>query len=671
MHKKKFLSLIASVLTASMLLSACSVNSDQLQEGIDDLKDAAYGTTSEETTEATETETTTVETTAPIVEATPTPAATNTPTPTPTPEPLPTIKAEYVGKSAEEICAMMTIEEKAAQMIVAEIECMNTAAVGESCYSAAFGKPFKDSYSVYDDAKWLEVFRKYQAAALGSDLGLPILFGNDSVHGVDLAAGTVVFPHNINLGATGDTSLVYEIGVLTGCDMINTGLIWNFAPVVATAVDPRWGRTYECYSSDLGIVKEMSLAYTTGMLSEGVVVCPKHFFADGNVLFGTGESSDGTDRLIDRGDAQLSIAEIAELLDVYQTMIDCGAQTIMLSHSSLNGVKMHENEYYISYLKNEMGFDGIVVTDYNSIHNCSGEDYRANIIKCVNAGCDMLMEPQDYVEACEIIVDAYNNGEISEERINDAVTRILKVKIDAGLMEDPYLENTTPSYEYNSDYAHEIARQAAAKSFVVLKNDGPMEITEGMRVFVTGPAADDTGVLCGGWTYGWQGSTDADFGMEWIPNCRSIIESLKDVSEEVGFEIVTDPAEIDTCDLVILCVGETVYSEWYGDAENLSITGDCGLEGNAEAIELANSVDIPTLTLIVAGRNVIISNYIDQWDSVIMCYLPGSEGGHAIADVLTGVAEPEGKLPMPYYSSEGQIGTDECWLPVGYSAIAE
>ena len=194
-----------------------------------------------------------------------------------------------------------------------------------------------------------------------------------------------------------------------------------------------------------------------------------------------------------------------------------------------------------------------------------------------------------------------------------------------------------------------------------------MELTEGMRVFVTGPAADDMGVLCGGWTNNWQGMSDEEAGMEWRSG-NTILEALEDAADEIGFEIVTDADEIDTCDVVLLCVGEIPYAEWYGDAENLSITGDLALPGNAEAIALAEEADIPTITLIVAGRNVLISNYIDDWATVIMCYLPGTEGGNAVADVLTGAAEAGGTLPMPYYSSEGQIGSSEVWHDVGYSA---
>ena len=279
----------------------------------------------------------------------------------------------------------------------------------------------------------------------------------------------------------------------------------------------------------------------------------------------------------------------------------------MPSHSSLNGLKMHENEEYLMKLKNEMGFEGMIITDWESLHNCSGETYADNIILCINAGCDMLMEPAGFDEARDIIVQAVNDGKISEERIDDAVTRILRVKIAAGLFEDPYFQNREPAYDWNSDYSHEIARQAAAESFVVLKDDGPMELTEGMRVFVTGPAADDMGVLCGGWTNNWQGMSDEEAGMEWRSG-NTILEALEDAADEIGFEIVTDADEIDTCDVVLLCVGEIPYAEWYGDAENLSITGDLALPGNAEAIALAEEADIPTITLIVAGRNVLISN---------------------------------------------------------------
>ena len=673
MHRfdTKLKKVVAMTVAATFFLSACSIDQDQLQEGLDDLADAVADETDEETvatdvsveTDATETTELTepTETEAP----TETPAPTNTPkptnTPTPTPDPFPALRSEYEGLSAEEICSMLTLEEKAAQMVEPGVYEISDYDMLNACYGSVLGR--FDAFPFPNDVKWLETVNNLQAAAISSDAGIPYIYGQDSVHGINTADSCVIFPHNINIGAANDADLAYEIGVVTGSDMLHTGMIMNFSPCVADAQDPRWGRTYESYSSDLGRVTDMSVAYTQGMLSQGVIVCAKHYFGDGDVVFGTGEG----DYLIDRGDAQLSEEEIQARLDVYQALIDEGVQVIMPSHSSLNGLKMHENEEYLMKLKNEMGFEGMIITDWESLHNCSGETYADNIILCINAGCDMLMEPAGFDEARDIIVQAVNDGKISEERIDDAVTRILRVKIAAGLFEDPYFQNREPAYDWNSDYSHEIARQAAAESFVVLKDDGPMELTEGMRVFVTGPAADDMGVLCGGWTNNWQGMSDEEAGMEWRSG-NTILEALEDAADEIGFEIVTDADEIDTCDVVLLCVGEIPYAEWYGDAENLSITGDLALPGNAEAIALAEEADIPTITLIVAGRNVLISNYIDDWATVIMCYLPGTEGGNAVADVLTGAAEAGGTLPMPYYSSEGQIGSSEVWHDVGYSA---
>ena len=189
-----------------------------------------------------------------------------------------------------------------------------------------------------------------------------------------------------------------------------------------------------------------------------------------------------------------------------------------------------------------------------------------------------------------------------------------------------------------------------------------------------GPAADDVGVLCGGWTNWWQGSTDHDFSegmgsaVHFVEGA-SIVEALKDAGEKNGFEVITDTNLINTCDMVLLCIGEEPYAEWYGDTADLSITGSSGLNGNAEAIKLAAGSGLPTVTLIVAGRNVIISDYLDNWDSCIMLYLPGSEGGNAVADVLTKKTDLTGTLAMPYYSSVDQIGQSVCWKDIGWNAF--
>lgn len=572
------------------------------------------------------------------------------------------------GITAEEVLASLTLEQKASQMVQAQLRSLSNAEMEANCYSSMFST--KDEHPAVAADNWMNRIRNYQRAALASEAGIPFIYGQDSVHGVNTAGNAIIYPHNINIGAANDPELTYEYGRLVGSDMKHTGMIWNFGPVVTDSQDPRWGRTYESLSSDLSRLTPLASAYIRGQLDEGVISCPKHFFAEGSVVFGTGEVSDGTTRLIDRGDSRITDeARIDELLDVYRQMIETGAQTIMISHASLNGVKMHENGQYIMKLKDDFGFEGFIVSDYNSLHNCSGGSLYDNVVLAVNAGIDMLMEPDDFEECRDIIVEAVGNGDITQERVDDAVLRILRVKIDAGLFDDPMLEDLDPSYDWYSDHGREVARTLACESFVPLKVGNNMTIPEGARVFVCGPAADDTGVLCGGWTITWTGYSDAEEGMEWVPYARSILESLQDVADEKGFTIVTDPEDIYSCDMVLLCLGEIPYAEWTGDTEDLSITGALAQSGNHDAINFAASTGLPTTTLLVCGRNVIISDYIDLWDSVIMCYLPGSEGGRAIADVLTGEAECGGTLPMPYYSSVEQIGTGECWHDVGWSAL--
>ena len=580
------------------------------------------------------------------------------------------LSSNYASMTPEEICASLSLEQKAAQMMQPTIYNVSPSRMKKTDYGSILSRI--DDWPMPSDTEWMGIVTDYQKFAMESDAGIPFVYGNDSLHGVNFASGCVIFPHNINIGAAYDVKLTEEYGKLVGSDIAHTGMLLNFSPCVATAADPRWGRTYESYSSDSRIVTDLSVAYSRGLLSEGIVVCPKHFFGDGMTAFGTGEDPDTM--LIDRGDARLSDDQIKEQLSIYQALIDEGVQVIMLSHSSLNGTKMHENEKYISMLKNDMGFDGIVLSDWDSIMNCSGATYKDNIILGVNAGIDMFMTDTDHDAAMSYIIQGVKEGRISEERINDAVTRIIRVKKDIGLFNDPFLKNLSPSFEYGSQRSHEVARQLAAESYVPLKAGNNMYIEPGMKVFVTGPAADDVGVLCGGWTYWWQGATDKEIDdgsspQKHFAEGNSIIEALKEAGEKIGFEIVTDKSQIDTCDMVLLCIGETPYAEWYGDTADLSVTGALGLPGNAAAIKTAADSGLPTVALIVAGRNVIISDFIDQWDSCIMLYLPGSEGGDAVADVLTKKVALTGTLPMPYYSSVDQIGQNECWKDIGWNAF--
>ncbi len=590
------------------------------------------------------------------------------------------VNPKFEGLSAPEICALLTLEEKASQMVQGANYAMPLEEMQNNCFGSVLSH-YPD-WPALPQSDWQEMTSRYQDAALLSNTRIPYIYGNDCVHGILEASGSVIFPHNINLGAANDEALTFEMGLITGSEMLHCGILWTFSPCVASAQDPRWGRTYESYSSDESIVTPLALSYTKGLMSQGVIPCPKHLLGDGYTVYGTGEDR----RLIDRGDAQMTEEEINKCLQVYKALIDEGVPSLMLSHSSLNGVKMHENKELISRIRNELGFTGVILSDWDSMHNCSGDSDYDNVILCVNAGVDMFMEGEGFAATRDLIVDAVEDGEIPMERIDDAVTRIIQMKMDAGLFEDPFLENVQPSYEWNSTHAHEVARKLAAESMVplVLPEEGKIKIGEGMKVFVCGPAANDTGAMCGGWTYLWQGASDQDVsGQHWCKEGPSILEALQKEASARGFEIVTDKEEMENCDVILLCVGEIPYAEWEGDTEDLSITGSKALSGNREAIELVaeykkeanekkskkNPVK-PVITLIVAGRNVLIDEYVSDWDEVIMCYLPGSEGGNAVCDLLTGKTEFYGRLPMPYYSSIDQIGseTGECWLPLGFSA---
>lgn len=561
----------------------------------------------------------------------------------------------------EEIVASMTLEQKVAQMLQPGVYNISTTAMEKYGYGSVLSQsPYMDITA----AGWKRTVLSYQKAALASPGGIPFIYGTDAVHGVNYCLGSVIFPHNIGIGAANDEELTYKMGQIVADEMKHTGMLWNFAPCVAVATEPRWGRTYESYSSNPDIVSKLGVAYSKGLIDGGVLPCAKHFFGDGNVGYGTGEG----DFLIDRGDAALDQSQIDALLGVYQDLIDAGVKSIMISHSSLNGVKMHENAHYINdVLKGEMGFDGFVVSDWESIHNISVQGLKNQVVAAINSGIDMLMEPDSFSDTYKCMLEAVNEGLISQERIDDAVTRIIRVKMALGLFDDPMQENLKTTYpDVGSDEARDIARQLVEKSLVLLKNDGDiLPLKQGSKIFVTGPAMNDTGAQCGGWTLEWMGSTDSKRGSKYVPGATTILEGLQEVADEYDLTIITDEKQASEADLTILCVGETPYAEWNGDTSDLSLTGPLALPGNQEAIQLAKSLGKPTVALIIAGRNLVIEDCYNDWDAVVMCYLPGSEAD-GVANVLTGKVPFSGRLPMPWYKSEDDIGTTNYKFDVGY-----
>ena len=281
----------------------------------------------------------------------------------------------YQTMTPEEIVGTLTLEQKAAQLvqpILYKVQSDESKPMATNCYGSIYG----DEGMLTAD-EWRKTLDAFQKEAIESETGIPYIVAQDDVHGVGYCVDGVFFPHNIGQGAANDEELAYQVGKITADESRMCHMLWNLYPCVAQSNDPRWGRNYECYGSDLEQIKKLSTAYTKGLIDGGVVATAKHFFGDGNVKYETGERSDHA-RLIDRGDAQLSDAEIKELLKVYQAQIDAGVQVIMVSYSSLNGKKMHENAEYIGKLRTEMGFKGLIMSDSMAVQNTSPKTFKSH-----------------------------------------------------------------------------------------------------------------------------------------------------------------------------------------------------------------------------------------------------------------------------------------------------
>ena len=560
---------------------------------------------------------------------------------------------------AKALVGKMTVEEKVGQMIQAERRYMRISDITRYCLGSVLsgGGSVPGKNSVED---WRNMIEKMQKAAAKTRLGIPILYGVDAVHGHNNLAGAVIFPHNCGLGATPDSQPAFIAGKETARAIRQTGVTWTFAPCIATASDIRWGRTYESFSENPRRVADRGLLAMRGIHDGGAVSCIKHFAGDGGTLFGTSQKTPG---YLDQGDTRISEEEFYEMhLNQYKRLIDNGAMTVMASYSSFNGVKMHENYRYLTeVLKNEWQFRGFVVSDYAAVEQCSGKNYRENVILCVNAGVDMLMEPIRWKQAYRSILYGVKKGLISEERINDAAVRILTVKYLSGLMDEP-----VPSFEkIDTDAVRSEARKAAESSFVLLKNEeNLLPLKPDVKVCILGPAADSVGVLCGGWTIEWLGKTDNP-----SVGGKTLREAVSEFLKTTGGSVTSKPEEAD---VILLAVGEEPYAEFYGDAADLSLYGDKALKGNRAVVAAARKSGKPTVAVLVAGRPRIVTEEIKEWDAFVMAWLPGSEGADALVNALWGKSPLRGRLPFAWpVSAESADGkesrSDEAILfPYGF-----
>ncbi|HHU28401.1 TPA: glycoside hydrolase family 3 protein [bacterium] len=538
-------------------------------------------------------------------------------------------------EKADSLLDVMSIKQKVGQMLQVERNSANY----EEAKNYYLGSIFSGGGSVPGTNRlidWTTMSNNYQNYVMSNDLQIPILYGIDAVHGHNNVKNATIFPHNIGLGAANDPDLMYEIGKITAKEMKALGHHWTYAPSVAAVQDIKWGRSYESYSEDPKIVEDLSIPLIEGLQSENVLATAKHYLLDGFTKNGR-----------DQGESFASEEVVRELfLDTYKKAVEAGVKTIMPSYSSLNNVKMHENSYWLNdVLKGELGFEGIVISDYNAILQLSGNSLKSKVARSINAGVDMIMQAngswleETWQDVYDVIISAYNDGLISKERINDAVRRILMVKIDLGLFDNYKIDKASQDDFRKQEYL-DVAREAVSKSLVLLKNDNNvLPLSKNENILLLGPGIDNIGYQCGGWTISWQGSTNSE-----LTAGTTILEAFKEASNG---NVYTSTNDKDKADVVVVVIGEKPYAEFEGDNNSLSLTSNTAMEGNLEALEQAYQTGLPVVVLMLAGRPLIVTYEINNWDAFVMAWLPGTEG-LGISDVLFGDKPFTGKLPVTW-----------------------
>ena len=554
-----------------------------------------------------------------------------------------------------EILASMTLEQKIGQMVQPEIKSITPEEVRQyyigSVLNGGGSWPAKNKHASVQD--WVALADAYYDASMGTDakIPVPVIWGTDAVHGHSNVYGATIFPHNIGLGAAHDVELIERIAEATGQSTRATGVTWTFAPTVAVAQNARWGRTYESYSSQPALIREYAAAYVKGMQGlldkdGNVVATAKHFIGDG-----------ATDGGKDQGNALVTQAQMINVHGQgYYGAIEAGVQTVMASFNSWNDIaagtdygKMHGSRDLLTVaLKEKMGFDGFVVSDWNGIGQVPGctDDSCA---QAINAGIDMVMVPDAWKPFIANTIAQVKSGQIPQARIDDAVTRILRVKLRARLWDHkPSASQFAGKPE--SLVHRDLARRAVRESLGLLKNDGgALPLKKGQRVLLVGKSADSISNQTGGWSLTWQGTdnTNADF-----PNADSIAAGLREQLGEANV-ILRDSAEgVDPAsyDVIVAAIGETPYAETNGDiVPSDTMAHSRRHPEDLAVLKAAAATGKPVVTVFLSGRALYANDLINLSSSFVAAWLPGTEG-KGITDVL--VAGEGGK---PAHDFRGRL----------------
>ncbi|MDX6714448.1 MAG: beta-glucosidase [Baekduia sp.] len=575
-----------------------------------------------------------------------------------------------IPERVSDLMSRMTLAEKIGQMTQAERAAVANDATPVT--NLGLGSLLSGGGSVptpNTPQAWADMVDGFQRAALATRLHIPLIYGVDSVHGHGNLYGATVFPHNIGLGATRDPELVQEVEHITADETRASGPQWAFAPCICAARDDRWGRTYESFSEDPSLVIKMETAIDgfqgdRGQLSDRdrVLATAKHYAGDGDTKYGTSTG----DYKIDQGIAITNRQDFwnTSLRQYLPAVQEHHVGSVMPSYSSVdwtedgvgNPIKMHANADLINgVLKDKMGFDGFVISDYNAIDQIPG-DFPTQVRTSVNAGVDMFMEPTRFAEFIATLTGEVNANRVSMSRIDDAVSRILTKKFELGLFEHPFTDRTDIG-QIGSPEHRAVARQAVAESQVLLKNSGDTLPLQGQdAVYVAGSNADNIGNQAGGWTLTWQGGSTTQ-----IPG-TTILQGIRDADHGGSVTYSADAsAPIAPGQHGVVVVGETPYSEGFGDVGGPRWAFDPGDKNvprpvkdmmlsaaDKAAVDKVCAATVDCTVIVVSGRPLIIDPaQLGEIDALVAAWLPGSEG-EGVADTLFGDEPYTGKLPVTW-----------------------
>ncbi|HCO93630.1 MAG TPA: beta-glucosidase [Phycisphaerales bacterium] len=579
-------------------------------------------------------------------------------------------KDQQMEKKIDELLAKMTLEEKVGQMTQVTLEVV-AGETNEDGWLMLDDKKLQDAIVTHQVGSilncggqartvdnWLQIITQMQAMATKQTrLGIPIIYGIDAIHGANYTLGATIFPQHIAMAATSNVDLVRTEGEITALEIRASGMPWNFGPVLGLGRNPMWPRQWETFGEDAYISSVMGAAYVEGQQGSDisqptkVAACMKHYLGYSVPLSGK-----------DRTPAYIPERQLRQLfLKPFAAAAKAGVATVMVNSSEINGIPVHSDRFLlVDVLRGELGFDGFVVSDWADIDNLYkremvARDQREAVKMAVMAGVDMSMVPNDY-SFYDHLVDLVKTGEVPISRIDEAVADILLVKFQLGLFERPY-PNKQLKKQFATDASRQVNLQAAREAMTLLKNESDLlPLGKDKKVLVTGPCSNKLSVLNGGWTITWQGDNEALYPQE----KSTILEAIQDkvgASNVEYIEAVTFDKELDISravsaasrvDVIVACLGEPTYCETPGNIDDLMLTAP-----QIRLVQELTKTGKPIVMVLTEGRPRVIRTIVDDAGAILMAYLPGMEGGQAIADVLFGDTNPSGKLPFTYPKYSG------------------